>query len=173
MRYFLLATLLAAGCVTESLEQRAQNGDLDAVEELAHNVLLGVNGFEKDWDRGVELVNVLAESGNAQAIHQMGIFAMIEREDSVALEYFERAAARGHIPSYELAGSAYLIQPCTTESATKGFRLLMAGVEAGDERSRQRLKGIVSGLKTAHDDGELSEESLECYLEAERLDLIG
>ena len=48
----------------------------------------------------------------------------------------------------------------------------MAGVEAGDERSGQRLDGIVEGLKTASKDNVLGAESLACYVEAQERNLI-
>ena len=76
------------------LKSRADRGDLEAVEELAGNLLQGADGYEKDWDRGVELVKVLADSGSAQAMHQMGIFAMIDRDDSLAATYFGTSRQR-------------------------------------------------------------------------------
>ena len=89
--------------------ERIEKGDTVAMTNLAYMNLHGSDGLRKDEAKAFELFQMAADLGSAEATGMLGRFLAEDRFTSTpnttkGQEYFEDAAAKGHIASrYHLA----------------------------------------------------------------------
>ena len=143
-------------------EKNIAKDDSRAMFNLAGMYLQGDKGLRKDEVKAFELLQLAAGQGCAEAIGQLGFFAVDGQPDSIpdqtkANEYFEKAAAKGHSLS-RVALADILAQEGEIELAIKHWHLAAA---AGFDHTTKYLWDCFSK-------GKLSKSDLEKALRAHK-----
>ena len=143
-------------------EKRIKKGDVQAMVNLGMCFRDGSRGVKKDEAKASELLNRAADLGSAEAVGMLGRLLVDERITSTpnitkGKEYFENAAAKGHILSRATLASM-LLDEGSIELAIKHWHLAAA---AGHDDSTKCLWDCFSK-------GRLSKPDLEKALRAHK-----
>ena len=139
-------------------EERIKKGDTVAMQNLAHKFRVGDNGLRKDEAKAVELTQMAAGLGSAEAIGQLGYWASKkERHSSESRKYVEEAVVKGCIVARATLASL-LADEDNYDLAIKHWHLSAA---AGCEHS-------MKGLWKCFSKGKLSKPELEKALRAHK-----
>ncbi|MBQ7254845.1 MAG: SEL1-like repeat protein [Oscillospiraceae bacterium] len=100
---------------------RVENGDLNAVLEMAHNYYYGENGFEQDGNKSFYWVQRAVEllPKNAEAWHLLGLSYKdgigTETDFQKAIDAFKSAADLGNVESMSQLGEVYYFDASDSE----------------------------------------------------------
>ena len=88
----------------QRIQKRVDIGDPEAIYHLGNNYMEGINGFERDMPKAVELLERAAELGSKEAHYQLGVVFDedtddwgIDKDMTSAVEHYEFAAKRGDV----------------------------------------------------------------------------
>ena len=88
-------------CSFESIEQAALEGNTKAQIYLAVSHIVGTKHVKQDRNKGIALLEKLAEQGDAQLKYELGrcyyYGKIVEQNKERAMYWYTKAAAEGHI----------------------------------------------------------------------------
>ena len=91
--------------VFEIIKQSASEGNIKAQLYLAVSHLVGTDYIKQDREKGVFLLETIAEQGDAQLKYELGrcyyYGKVVEQNKSKAMYWYKKAAAEGHILALE------------------------------------------------------------------------
>jgi len=94
--------------VVKRYEKRVELGDSNAMFDMGGFYDRGIRGFTQDYTKALELWHRAGELGNAQALQSIGYCYFhgegVERNEKIALQYYERAAIMGDYHSRRSLG---------------------------------------------------------------------
>jgi len=115
-------------------------------------LLLGLNERRENPAEGYNWFLKAADSGSPQAMHEIGMMlasakgvpGVAERDESKALEYFNKAAAKHYTPAIYALGECYLEGKGVPKDEQKGLKLLRDAAAAKDERAMNKLAAYLA-----------------------------
>lgn len=133
--------------IYERLKAEAEAGDLDAAYELGVLYHLGhrasQGGPEQDHERGIELWEQVAQSGDARAQWRMGrayqTGSGVDRDRDLAYSWMRASADQGNAHAMEPLGSMYLRGHGTSVDEDEAYRLFSIGAQEGRSLAMVRL----------------------------------
>ncbi len=88
----------------------------------------------------------LAEQGNPDAQYQMGILyhdgSVVPKDDTQAVQWFQRAAEQGYIRAQSTLGAYYWAGRGVPQDLIKAYFWSQLALAQGDENSKSRLEGL-------------------------------
>jgi TPR repeat protein len=143
----LIPLLLAFGCATPTLQQRAEGGESDAQIELAERLEHGTSGgaeannepetkIEPDPEQALVWYQRAAEQGDPRA--ELKLAETYYSGSGVAVDYAEserwarRAAERGYAPAESFMGGLYRLGAGVPQDYAESIRWYRLAAESGD-----------------------------------------
>lgn len=112
------------------------NGYTDAAKELGMLYFNPTGGFRKDFVKAQKYFKIAAQTGNVDALYMLGYmysYGHVEKNLPLAIEYFEKAAERGHVLSAAHLALLYQIPEC--HNYEKAFQYCNYAAHCGDTPS--------------------------------------
>eukprot|EP00294_Goniomonas_avonlea_P008838 CAMPEP_0114548076 /NCGR_PEP_ID=MMETSP0114-20121206/4788_1 /TAXON_ID=31324 /ORGANISM="Goniomonas sp, Strain m" /LENGTH=407 /DNA_ID=CAMNT_0001732641 /DNA_START=28 /DNA_END=1248 /DNA_ORIENTATION=- len=119
----------------EMWTSKASTGDLKAKWKLAHHFLNG-DGVARDLNQAVVLLQEVADSGSAQACHELGVCLMADKHKrTVSFQYFSRAAELGDPAGQRMLARCYEEGRGVERNSAEGLKWFRKSAENGDALS--------------------------------------
>ncbi len=91
--------------VFEAIEKKASKGNVKAKIYLAASHIVGTKFIKQDRNKGIALLEELAEQGDAQLKYELGrcyyYGNVLEQNKTRAMYWYQKAAVEGHILALE------------------------------------------------------------------------
>ena len=131
----------------QRIQKRVDIGDPEAIYHLGNNYMEGINGFERDMPKAVELLERAAELGSKEAHYQLGVVFDedtddwgIDKDMTSAVEHYEFAAKRGDVMARFNLGAI------EQNKGNEGLALkhYMISAKLGDADSINKIKDMLT-----------------------------
>ncbi|OQR81230.1 hypothetical protein ACHHYP_16625 [Achlya hypogyna] len=129
----------------------AREGDVNGLVAVGMCLVEGY-GVEQDYAAGIHFLRQASAAGHAQADYELGVLYYtgaagedLPEDESKALEYFERAMARGKFSYAAYMVADLLFQNGSKDDYTRALQLMYTAAEAGHRYARQEIQTLLSG----------------------------
>lgn len=119
----------------QSLELRAEQGDMDAQYQLAVRYIYG-NGVKENLEKAAVLLEQAAEQGHVEASYDLGVCYHyghgVEVDLRTAYELYLRAAWLGYGKGYTMVGEFYAEGICVRQNYPEAVKWFHSAMKSGD-----------------------------------------